>query len=40
MIISELHLSSAMSGIGAPLAPVIVNSEVVGHPHIGVGITR
>ena len=32
MIISELHLSSAMSGVGGPLAPVIVNSEVVRHP--------
>ena len=32
MIISELHLSSAMSGVGGSLAPVIVNSEVVGHP--------
>ena len=32
MIISELQLSSAMSGVGGPLAPVIVNSKVVGHP--------
>ena len=32
MIISELHLSSAMSGIVGSLAPVIVNSELVGHP--------